>query len=302
MAARPGTGTHRRHTARGGAARGRAAAPGPAPRASLAGAVWRGPRHARSARTTAGLVTSLAIGWYFYGPPWYLSRPGASGIGAQEDVFLSGFQAISRGATPFIGPASEQYGPGVQALSYFYMRHIGTFSVVGFRESWAMFQWAGATILFAVFFLAFGYLRGLVVSLLSALVYPGLQGMGFQPAGTYNGFFGWADPLRYAGAIAVILLLPAVIRRCPAWGGRAAALALGLLFGATSYLAQENLAAGLVGAVAVGALLLLTGSSRPVRWPPQCSARWPGFCWSGYRCWPTTPSVACWADSCTCTS
>lgn len=237
------------------------AAPAPAPRAGLADAIWRGLRRARSARTTAGILTSLAIGWYFYGPPWYLSRPGASGIGVQEDIFLSGFQAISRGATPFLGSASEQYGPGAQALSYLYMRHIGTFSVIGFRESWAMFQWVGATILFAVFFLAFGYLRGLVVSLLSALVYPGLQGMGFQPGGSYNGFFGWADPLRYVGAFALILLLPAVIRRCPGWGGRAAAVALGLLFGAASYLAQENLAAGLAGAVAVGALLLLTGTS-----------------------------------------
>ena len=117
---------------------------------------------APAARATAGVLTSIAIAWYFYGPPWYLSQPGAGGIGVQEDVFLSGFQAISKGAIPYIGPASVQYGPGVQLLSYLYMRHIGTFSVVGFRESWAIFQWVGATILFVVFFLAFGYLRGLV--------------------------------------------------------------------------------------------------------------------------------------------
>ncbi|HUJ04917.1 MAG TPA: hypothetical protein VLX31_02280, partial [Streptosporangiaceae bacterium] len=232
-----------------------------APRASPVYAAWRGLAAGTAVKVVAGIVTSLALGWYFYGPPWYLNRPGAGAIGFQEDVFLSGFQAISRGAIPYIGPASVQYGPGAQLLSYLYMRHIGTFSVVGFRESWAIFQWAGATILFVVFFLAFGYLRGLVAALVSALIYPSLQAVGFQPGGSYGGFFGWSDPLRYVGAIALILLLPAVIRRCPARRGLGGAAALGLLFGATSYLAQENLVAGIVGAIAVGALLLLTATS-----------------------------------------
>ena len=222
---------------------------------------WRRFASATPARATAGILSMIAIAWYFYGPPWYLSRPGGGRIGFQEDVFLSGLQAISKGAIPYIGPASVQYGPGVQLLSYLYMRHVATFSVVGFRESWATFQWAGATILFVVFFLAFGYLRGLVASLLSALIYPALREMGFLPGGSYGGFFGWSDPLRYVGAIALILLLPAVIRRCPARSGLAGAAALGLVFGATSYLAQENLVAGVVGAAAVSALLLLTGTS-----------------------------------------
>jgi hypothetical protein len=231
------------------------------PRTSPVRAAWRGLPGARIAPVTAGILTSLGIGWYFYGPPWYLSRPGASGIGVQETVFLSGLQAISKGAIPYVGPASVQYGPGAQLLSYLYVRHVGTFSVVGFRESWAVFQWGGATILFVVFFLAFGYWRGLVAGLLSALIYPALPSMGFQPGGSYNGLFGWSDPLRYVGAIALILLLPAVIRRCPAWRGLAAAAALGLLLGATSYLAQENLIAGVVGTLAVSVLLLLTGTS-----------------------------------------
>jgi hypothetical protein len=235
--------------------------PSPEPRPSPVRAAWRGLASARAARAAAGVLTPIAVGWYFYGPPWYLNRPGAAGIGVQEDVFLSGFQAISKGAIPYIGPASVQYGPGVQLLSYLYMRHIGTFSVVGFRESWAVFQWVGATILFAVFFLAFGYLRGLLAAVLSALIYPALQEIGFLPGGSYGGFFGWSDPLRYVGAIALILLLPAVIRRCPARRGLAGAAALGLLFGAMSYLAQENLAAGIVGAIVVSALLLLTGTS-----------------------------------------
>jgi hypothetical protein len=232
-----------------------------APPASQARAPWRSLARAPAVRATAGILTSLAIAWYLYGPPWYLSQPDAAGIGSQEDVFLSGFQAISRGAVPYIGPASVQYGPGAQLLSYLYMRHIGGFSVVGFRESWATFQVAGATILFVVFFLAFGYLRGLIATLASALIYPALPSVGFQPGGSYNGVFGWSDPLRYVGAIALILLLPAVIRLHPARRGLAGAAALGLLFGSTSYLAQENLIAGVAGGLAVSALLLLTGSS-----------------------------------------
>ena len=232
-----------------------------APRTRPARAAWRDLASSRAARAAAGIFSTVTIGWYFYGPPWYLSRPGSGPIGFQEDVFLSGLQAISKGAIPYIGPASVQYGPGVQLLSYLYMRHAGTFSVVGFRESWALFQWVGATVLFGVFFLAFGYLRGLIASLLSALIYPALQELGFMPSGSYGGSFGWTDPLRYVGAIALILLLPAVIRRCPARLGLVGAVALGLLFGASSYLAQENLVAGVVGAVAVSALLLLTGTS-----------------------------------------
>lgn len=218
-------------------------------------------------RTVAGVLTALGLAFYFYGPPWYLTRRlGAVGIGYQEDVFLAGFQAMSKGAAPYIGPAAEQYGPGAQLVSYLYMRHFATFSVVGFRESWAMFQWVGASIFFVVLFLALGYGRALIAALMSALVYPALQQIGFLPGSVYTGFFGWASPLRYAGAISLVLLLPAVIRRCPARRGLAGAAVLGVIWGGLSYLAQENLIAGAVGAVVIGVLLVLSGTSaaRPV--------------------------------------
>lgn len=212
------------------------------------------------ARVAAGMLTAVALAYYFYGPPWILDWHTGS-IGYQEDVFLAGLQAISKGSIPYIGPASVQYGPGAQLLSYLYMRHIGTFSVLGFRESWALFQWAGATIFFVALFLAFGYIRGLVATLLAAVIYPTLQMLRFAPGGTYGGFFGWANPLRYAGAFTLVVLLPAVIRRCPTRRGLAAGAVLGLLWGALSYIAQENLIAGVVGALVIGALLLFSGTS-----------------------------------------
>lgn len=231
---------------------------------------WRRLARSGTVRVTAGILTAVAIGWYFYGPPWYLDRTKAgTPIGYQEDVFLSGFQAIAHGAVPYIGPAATQYGPGAQLLSYWYLRGIGPYSIVGFRESWALFEWVGASILFVVFFLAFGYLRGLLVAVVSAVFYPALQEMGFFAGQTYEGFYGWANPLRYVGAVALVLLLPAAIRRGPARRGPArrglaAAGVLGLFFGAMSFVAQENLLAGIAGALVVGALLLLTGSA-PLR-------------------------------------
>jgi hypothetical protein len=222
-----------------------------------------GRRRSRAGRiltVAAGLATAFGLAWYFFGPPWYLTQ-NTSMVTPQEDLWLNGFQAIARGHLPYTGAAAIQYGPGTQSAAYWLMSHVTSFSVVGFREAWALFTWAGASILFAVFFLAFGYARGLAVSLLSSLVYPALHQIAFRAGGTFDGFWGWANPLRYAGMIALVLLLPAVVRRSPSWRGAAAGAAIGVLWGVTSYLAQENLIAGAVGALLVGALLMLSGTS-----------------------------------------
>ena len=227
---------------------------------------WRQSRTGRIVVVAAGLATAFVLGWYFFGPPWYLSQSTAV-VTPQEDFWFSGFQAISHGSVPYTGAAVIQYGPGTQLFTYLLMRHVTSFSILGFRQAWAIYQWVGASILFAVFFLAFGYIRGLAISLLGMLVYPALQQVAFHPGGSFTGYFGWANPLRYAGMIALVALLPAVVRRCPSRWGVAAAAALGVLWGFTSYLAQEDLIAGVVGTLLVGALLLFTrtASWRAVR-------------------------------------
>ncbi len=217
------------------------------------------PRWRRALGVAAGVATALALAWYFVGPPWYLSQTPTS-ITYQEDVWLPGFQAIAGGHLPDTGAAGTQFGPGTQLACYWLMRHVTSFSVVGFRQAWAVLFWVGVSVLFVAFFLAFGYVRALAVSALSALVYPPLRQVAFQTSGHFVGYWGWANPLRYAGAVALILLLPAVIRRCPSWRGIASGAALGLVWGVMSYMGQENLAAGVVGALALGALLLLTGT------------------------------------------
>jgi hypothetical protein len=224
---------------------------------------WRRSAAGHIVLPAAGLATAFGLAWYFLGPPWYLTQTLSLDNG-QEDIWLTGFQAIARGHLAYIGVAGVQYGPGTQFASYLLMRHVTSFSMLGFRQAWALYQWAGASVLFWVFFLAFGYARGLAISLLSALVYPALHEVAFQPGGSFDGFFGWTNPLRYAGMIALVALLPAVIRRCPAWRGIGAGAVLGALWGVASYLAQENLIAGAVGALVVGSLLLLSGTSS---WP-----------------------------------
>ena len=208
----------------------------------------------------AGLMTALGLAWYFAGPPWYLSKT-SSPISRQEEVVLIGLQAVAKGHLPYVGVASVQYGPGTQVTAYWLMRHVTSFSVVGFREAWALLVWAGVSVLFVVFFLAFGYARGLAASVLSALVYPALHLLAFQPGGSFNGYFGWVSPLRYVGLIALVLLLPAAVRRSLSWRGAATGAAIGALWGLTSYLAQENLAGGAVGALAAGGVLLFSGSA-----------------------------------------
>jgi hypothetical protein len=220
---------------------------------------------ARYVSVVAGLLTAIGLAYYFYGPPWYLTKTattGPFGINFQEDVYLGGFQAISKGAVPYIGPASIQYGPGSQLLSYLFMRHVSGFSVVGFRESWAMLVWVGATVFFVVLFLAFGYGRGLAAALMSALIYPALQLVSFSPGHGFTGDFGWFNPLRYAGAYAIILLLPAAIRRSPSWRGLTGAAVLGFVWGALSLVGQENLAAGAVGVLVIAVLLVVSGTAR----------------------------------------
>lgn len=224
---------------------------------------WRRSRAARIFGVSAGMATMLGLAYYFLGPPWYLDHTGAP-IGYQEDVFLVGFQAIAKGHLPYIGVAGVQYGPGTQLVSYWFMRHVASFSVVGFRESWALFQWVGASVLFVVFFLAFGYARGLAASLLCGLIYPTLHQVAFQAGGTFNGFWAWASPLRYVGAIMLIVLLPAAIARCPSWRGVAGGVTLGFIWGVMSYMAQENLVAGAAGALLVSVLLLFSGT---FSWP-----------------------------------
>jgi hypothetical protein len=133
--------------------------------------------------------------------------------------FLGGMQAIAHGAMPYLGTAAEQYGPGAQYLSYLYMQHIGGFLggrvrcvAGGVRMAGLLDPVRGADPRARV-----RPRPGRGAADRAGL--PGAATIGFVPDQSYTGFFGWASPPPYAGAITLILLLPAAIRRCPRWNG-----------------------------------------------------------------------------------
>jgi hypothetical protein len=214
------------------------------------------PRSRRAnALTAAKVALGLGIAYYFYGPPWYLSAY-HGGIDYHEDVWLAGLQAIARGNVPYIYAANVQYGPGSQLAMYGYMRSIGGFTIIGFRETFALFQWAGASIFFAVLFARFRLVWGLVTGLLAVLVFPTLQMLRFVDHSTYFGFFGWGDVLRYAGVFALALLYSPTIERSSKRSRLLAGLALGIFWGASAFMAQENLAGGVLVLVVLTILFL----------------------------------------------
>src|SRR5262249_60707094 len=87
-------------------------------------------------RHVVAIVLIASAAWYFAGPPWHLDRHHRS-IDWHEQVHLGGLQAIHSGYAPYIGPASNQYGPGFQFITYSLMTRLFQFDIVGFRESFA---------------------------------------------------------------------------------------------------------------------------------------------------------------------
>jgi hypothetical protein len=208
------------------------------------------------------LAAAIGIALYFFGPPWGLSA-GFHPIDAHETFQLGALEAMANGATPYLGAASTQYGPGSQLISSLYMHHVSTHSVVGFRESFALFQWVAATVFCGVVALRLRFLLALITIALAILLFPTLQEFGFTQSaftdsGTFDGFFGWFNALRYIGVFAAVMLLPVAFRagaRHLLWGG-----ILGVVWGGSCYIAQENLGAGLLGIVTLSLLMLLTRS------------------------------------------
>jgi hypothetical protein len=61
------------------------------------------------APAAVGIISVVAMSWYFAGPPWNLERHHRSDW--HEQIHLGSLQAIAKGYLPYIGPASTVYGP-----------------------------------------------------------------------------------------------------------------------------------------------------------------------------------------------
>ena len=206
-------------------------------------------------RGAAGLLLATAM----FGPPWNTARVGRS-INLHETIHWSGLQAIARGYAPYLGPASVNYGPGLQLLTYTYMRADDRFTVPGFRATFGLSLWLAGAMVLA---LAFALLRP-PAALLAAALLPVLSPAAmwtWGADGTLRGLWGWANALRMIGAPVLALATVAVVRLRP---GRRAdlgrGLVLGLLWGLFSYLSQENLAAGGTPLTILFVLLFFTGT------------------------------------------
>jgi hypothetical protein len=199
------------------------------------------------------MFACAALAWYFAGPPWHLERNHRE-IDSHEQVNLGPLQAIEKGFLPYTGPASSQYGPGSQMLTFAVMKWSGHFDLLSYREAGALLHLLTA---FGICLTAALFLDGwmLVPVLLLALAYSPLGFFYYQPNGTLEGFYGWANGLRYLGATLFLGGLPTVLRARPA-----AALPLGASLGLFCFMSQENLSTAVNAAALLLVLLRLTGT------------------------------------------
>ena len=197
----------------------------------------------------------LAAVWYLAGPPWNVGehhRP----VDLHEQVHLGPLQAIAKGAVPYLGPASTQYGPGAQLFLYTYMRWTDQFTLIGFREAFLAVHLA----VMAIFvLLAFAYAGGATASLvlLLGLLASPLRFFLSTGDGSMGESYGWGNAARYLATIVVVPAVALLLTR-PRSRARLTAGLLGVAWGVLSWYAQENLASGAMG-LALVVLTLLGG-------------------------------------------
>ena len=212
-------------------------------------------RAKRSAVNAASVVLlGMAISLALFAPPWNIEL--GSGQAGDHDVHLSQLQAIHEGATPYIGPASIQYGPGSQMFQYAYMVLSGKFSFAGYRESYAALALVGFAIVAVTYLGTLGPFYGTLAAILALYISPFFMFSWNGPV--FVAFWGWANPFRYMGAFVVMALLPWVLPSTRGWRNTRA-LATGMLWGAFSWMSQENLAITLASATFFSAVTWALG-------------------------------------------
>lgn len=200
-----------------------------------------------------GLLVAVVLAWFFVGPPWHVAQRHVM-IDHHAQAHLGALQAIDKGFLPYIGPASTQYGAGSQLFTYTFMKAVGRFDIVGFRESSVAIH---LVVFAAVMLLAYLHLGTLAVPLVAVLgvAYSPLGFFQFGEDGIINGWWGWGNSARYLGPLLVVPLLPLAIRQVgsrpfPAW----AALGAGIGWGVCAWISQES---GSTTLIAIGLFLAM---------------------------------------------
>ena len=239
---------------------------------------WRAPgtgiRDGASATATAaprnwmawigGALVIVALAWWFAGPPWHLDRHHRN-FESHEEAHLGPLQAVDKGYTPYLGPASTQYGPGAQVLMYRLMRLAGPFDMVSYRTAWATIHFGAVLAMALAAYCWLGLAAAAAVVLIAAFYSP-FAFYGTNPDGTFAGFYGWGSALRY---LAPLIVVPTLVRAGGVTRGQQPlaspwVIALGAWWGAASWVSQENLTST---ALAGGLLLALLCCTRTVPIP-----------------------------------
>jgi hypothetical protein len=206
------------------------------------------------------VLGAVALYTLWLGPPWnleLLQRP----MEWHEIVHLGPLQALLVGKAPYLESGS-QYGPGLQLLSFHYLERFGV-SLLHFREFWLWTHFLGGLVIvawMAALFPVLPLLAGL-------LVFRTLSPFHFLTAtdgGSYEFFFGWANCIRYAGAVHAILAVATVLARDRSADGSRERLFLfgsGVLWGLFVLISQENLGCGIAGLGILSGFALLSGAS-----------------------------------------
>jgi hypothetical protein len=231
--------------------------PSPTPSAIASSLSW--------ARIAALTAAGFALAAYFFAPPWHVAL---SEVNLHETPMMFGVQGIANGAVPYIGSGAVQYGPGSELIHYGYLQLNG-FNLEAFRQSTVLLYWIAATIFFVTIFLRLRPRLALIACLVSVLLFPALQMIGFQPDGSVDnqikdsmdGIWGWPNAMRYVGIFALAMLFPATATLRSRRSVLAAAIALGVLWGLTCFISQENLPGG---AIALGTLAVLLAVTQTV--------------------------------------
>jgi hypothetical protein len=202
-------------------------------------------------RTALTLLGAAALAAYFFAPPWHVAH---TPLDYHEALTLGGVQAVRTGTLPYVDAAAVQYGPLAQLLNAGYAGLTGHVSVDGFREVTLLFEWLAATIFVCALALRVRPVVAGVTALAAFVVFPTLQTFAITHDGTFAGFWGWTDALRYGGVFLLAMAYPAVAARPTV----VKAVALGAGWGILCLVAQENLIGGLLVLALLSVLLIVT--------------------------------------------
>jgi hypothetical protein len=210
-------------------------------------------------RHAGGILVLVAVAWYFTAPPWNVERHHRA-IDFHEQVHLGPLQAIDKGYLPYVGPASTQYGPGSQLLTYAWMKSRGHFDIVSFREAQIVFHAIAFGTVALLGYLVAG-LWGMLAILAFGLSYSPLTFFFVGSDGTFGGSYGWGNELRYLGPLIVAPgLAHAAVRIRPTQSLEWRAVAFGAVWGLFSWISQENLGTTLVASTLVLLIMWATAT------------------------------------------